>query len=232
MAIQNGTSTLFRGDQVPIHSVLCNPDVSSRQFPRTSPWMPLIILDLFSFSRLLNKVERRQSPKFNPLDYTETLLSLLYRLVEASALGETSTKSGGLYGNVLYLVMLAFMMTLLPEYTRDGSVCPLLSGHLESAIQDLGVAASEFSDSDPPLLLWILFVSGISVLNFKDHHWLSPLIAGTCERLELYNWVTIEQQLSQFPWIFALHEAPGRRLWEDVRLKSRNISWHVSLRES
>ncbi|KAJ5176141.1 uncharacterized protein N7482_002018 [Penicillium canariense] len=34
LAMQNGTSTLFRGDEVPIHPVLCDPDVSSGQSPR------------------------------------------------------------------------------------------------------------------------------------------------------------------------------------------------------
>lgn len=190
--MQNGTRTLFRGDEVPVHPVLCDPDVSSRQFPRAAPWMPLIMLDLFSFSRLLNEVERRQRLKLNPLDYTETLLSLLYRLVEVLPLRQASTKPGGLYGNVTYLAMLAFMTTLLPEYTRDGSSCPLLSDCLGSAMQDLCVTASESSDSDLPLLLWILFISGISVLNLKDYHWLSPLIADTCERLELDNWAVIQ----------------------------------------
>lgn len=82
--MQNGTRTLFRADQMPINPVLCNPDVSSGQFLRTAPWMPLTMLDLFSFSKLLNEVERRKRPKLNPLDYTETLLSLLYRLVNVS----------------------------------------------------------------------------------------------------------------------------------------------------
>jgi hypothetical protein len=183
------------------------------------------MLDLFSFSRLLNDVERRQRLKLDPLNYTETLVSLLYRLSEVS---QGSTKARGRYGDVTYLAMLAFMTTLLPEYTRDGSSCPLLSDRLGSAVQDLCVTASESSDFDSPLLLWILFIGGISVLKIKDYRWLPPLIADTCEKLELDNWAVIQRQLSQFPWIFALHEAPGHRLWEDVRLGSRE----TSLRES
>lgn len=222
--MQNGTRTLFPGDQVPINPVLCDPEVSCGQFPRTAPWMPLTMLDLFSFSKLLNEVERRQKPKLNPLDYTETLLSLLYRLVEVSPLKQASANFAGLYGDVTYLAMLAFMTTLLPEYTRDGSSFPLLSNCLGSATKDLNVTASELSNSDLQLHLWILFISGISVLNLNDHHWLSPLIVSTCKRLGLDNWVVTQRQLSQFPWIFALHEAPGRRLLEDVRRGSRDIS--------
>ncbi|KAF4210731.1 hypothetical protein CNMCM8980_005897 [Aspergillus fumigatiaffinis] len=225
LAMQNGTRTLFRADEVPVHPVLCDPDVSRGQFPRAASWMPLVMLDLFSFSRLLNEVERRQRLKYDPLDYTETLVSLLYRLSDVS---QGSTKARGRYGDVTYLAMLAFMTTLLPEYTRDGSSCPLLSDRLGSAVQDLCITASESSDFDSPLLLWIFFISGISVLKIKDYRWLPPLIADACEKLELDNWAVIQRQLSQFPWIFALHEAPGHRLWEDVRLGSRE----TSLRES
>lgn len=219
--MQNGAHPLFRGDQVPIYPVLCNPDFSSRQVLKAVPWMPIIMLDLLSFSRLLSEVERTQRPKLDPLDYTETLLSFLYRLVEVLPLGQGDNKHSGLYGDVIYFAMLAFMTTLLPEYTRDGSRCPFLSDCVGSAIQDLYISAA--AESDPSLFLWILFISGISVLNLKDHHWLSPLIAHTCERLELDSWTAIQQQLSQFPWIFTFHEAPGCRLWGNVRL-SREIS--------
>ncbi|PYH90283.1 hypothetical protein BO71DRAFT_334799 [Aspergillus ellipticus CBS 707.79] len=220
LAMQNGTAPLFRGDEVPVNPVLCDPDVSSGQFPSAAPWMPSILLDLFNFSRLLNGVERKQRMRLDPLDYTETMVSLLYRLVEVSPLQQGSIQRGGLYGDVTSLAMLAFMTTLLPEYTREGSNCPLVSDRLGSAMEDLCLTAEESLESDPSFLLWILFISGISVLNLKSHHWLSPLISDTCDKLELNNWAVIQQQLSQFPWIFALHEAPGQRLWKDVRKSS------------
>ena len=220
--MQNGTETLFRGDEVPVKPILCA--ISSGQSPKAAPWIPLM-LDLFSFSRLLNETERGNRPKLNPLDYIETLLSLLYRLVEVSPLRQRSNKSGGLYGDVIYLAMLAFMTTLLPEYTRDVSSIPLLSDRLGSALQDVCVIASDFSNADAPLLLWILLISGISVLNPKENRWLSSLVTDTCERLELDSWADIQQQQSQFPWISALHDAPARQLKEDVRLGSRESSW-------
>ena len=220
--MQNGTETLFRGDEVPVKPILCA--ISSGQSPKAAPWIPLM-LDLFSFSRLLNETERGNRPKLNPLDYTETLLSLLYRLVEVSPLRQRSNKSGGLYGDVIYLAMLAFMTTLLPEYTRDGSSIPLLSDRLGSALQDVCIIASDFSNADAPLLLWILLISGISVLNPKENRWLSLFVTDTCERLELDSWADIQQQQSQFPWISALHDAPARQLKEAVRLGSRESSW-------
>jgi hypothetical protein len=232
LAMQNGTPTLFRGDEVPIQSVLCDPDVSIGQFPRAAFWMPPMMLDLLSFSKLLNEVERRSKPKLDPLDYTETLLSLLYRLVNVSPQREAPTKLGGPYKHLTYLAMISFMTTMLPEYTRDGASFSLLADGLESAMQDLCPTASESSDYNSPLILWTLFISGISVLNLKDHYWLSPLIADYCTKLGLENWAAIQRQLSWFPWIFSLHEDQGRRLWEHARLGSREVSWDISSRTS
>ncbi|KAJ5548192.1 hypothetical protein N7513_005426 [Penicillium frequentans] len=54
-AIQNGRPILFCRDTVLFHSTLCDPIISSDHL-----WVPPVMLDLFSFSRLLNEVERMQ----------------------------------------------------------------------------------------------------------------------------------------------------------------------------
>ncbi|KAJ5993786.1 hypothetical protein N7451_009510 [Penicillium sp. IBT 35674x] len=59
LAIQNKTPTLFRRDAVPVHLILCDPV------------MPPDVSNIFSFSRLLNEVERMQALRLNPLDYTD-----------------------------------------------------------------------------------------------------------------------------------------------------------------
>jgi hypothetical protein len=193
--------------------------------------MPPIMLDLLSFSKLLDATERTKTPKLDPLDYTETILSLLYRLVDASPLRQAPAKPGRHYGDVKYLAMLSFMTTLLPGLAHNGSNFPFLSDSLARAIQDLCATESASSDYNSPLILWILFISGISVLNMKRHPWLSPLIADSCRRLDLEHWDDIQQHLSQFPWIFSLHKAPGRLLWEDVSLWSKKIPLDVPSRE-
>ncbi|EER38496.1 conserved hypothetical protein [Histoplasma capsulatum H143] len=227
LAMQNGTGTLFHRSEVPVHPILCGPDAGSRRYPVGVLWVPLM-LDMFTFSTLLNEVETKQRLRLDPLDYTETILSLLYRLVEVSPLRHVPTKPARLYGDVTYLAMLGFMATLLPEYTRDGPSCPLISDRLGSAMKDLSIRPVEPSDTDPPFLLWILFISGISVLDLKDCHWLLSLIRDTCESLELDDWGSIQRQLSHFPWIFALHEVPAYRLWKMVQLGSRDISLEIS----
>lgn len=211
--MQNGTDTLFGVEQLPIRPVLCNFHAENDNFSKDASWVPVIMTDLISFARLLNETERKQRPKLNPLDYTETLLSLLYRIIGTFSPSGASVKSGSPFCNVINLSMLAFMTTLLPEYTRDHSSCPRLACRLESAVQDMCDTTSKSSELDLPFL-WVLFISGISVLNIKDHYLLAPFIRRICKRLQLDNWVAIQQEISRFPWIFALHEIPGRLLWE------------------
>ena len=178
------------------------------------------MVSVVRFASLLNGSETEGRPKLDPLTYTETLVSLLYRLIEVAPLGQPRSMSGGLYDDVAHLAMLAFMTTLLPKYSRD-DCSHLLSDRLESAIHDLHVTSADTQDSGFSLLLWTLFIGGVSVLKRKDHR---SLILETCERLDLYDWPAVRRQLCRFPWIYTLHDVPGRCLWEDAQRRSTEIS--------
>ena len=178
------------------------------------------MLSVLSFASLLNDKEKEGQTKLDPLSYTETQVSLLYRLIEVAPLGQPRSMSGGLYDDVTHLAMLAFMTTLLPKYVRDES-SHLLSDRLESAIQDLHATSAGIQDSGFSLLLWALFIGGVSVLKRKDHRW---MILKTCERLNLYDWPAVRRQLCGFPWIHTLHNVPGQCLWEDVHCRSNESS--------
>ncbi|RYP50327.1 hypothetical protein DL768_004144 [Monosporascus sp. mg162] len=225
LALQNG-SPLFCSDAVPVNAVSEDSRVTKEQLPSTAPWLSRIMLDVVNFASLLNRREREGRTKLDPLNYTETLLSLLYRLIEAAPLGQSRSMSGGLYGDVAHLAMLAFMTTLLPEYGSDHSSYLLLSNRLESAIRDFHVTSADTPDSELSLLLWTLFISGVSVLKRKDHRWLSLLILETCERLGLYDWPAVRHQLCEFPWIHTLHDVPARCLWEDASVAA--LRFHES----
>ena len=221
LALQTGLPTLFRSDAVvPANGVSSDPRVIKEQLPSTSSRLSRIMLSLVSFASLLNVREREGQTKLDPLSYTETLVSLLYRLIEVTPLRQPRSMSGRLYDDVPRLAMLAFMTTLLPRYGRDNS-SHLLSDRLEGAIQNLHVTPPDTQDSGFSLLLWTLFIGGVSVLKRKNHRW---LILETCERLDLYDWPAVRRQLSSFPWIHTLHDVPGRCLWEDAQRRSTEIS--------
>ncbi len=221
LALQTGLPTLFPSDAlVPANGTSGDSQIIEEQLLSITPRLSSIMLSVVSFASLLNSQEREGQTKLDPLNYTETLVWLLYRLIDVAPLGQPHPMLGGLYDDLAYLAMLVFMTTLLPNYAGDDSN-HLLSDRLESAIQDLHVTSADTQDSGFPLLLWTLFIGGVSVLKRKDYRW---LILETCERLNLYDWPAVHHRLCGFPWIHTLHDVPGRCLWEDAQRRSTEIS--------
>lgn len=221
LALQTGLPTLFPSDAVlPANGVSGDCCILKDQLAGTASRLASIMLSVASFGTHLNDRETEGRLKLDPLTYMETLVSLLYRLIAVAPLGQQLPISEGLYDDMIHLTMLAFMTTLLPEYGGDCS-SPLLSDRLESVFHNGGIL-----NSGSPLLLWALFIGGISVLKRKDHR---CLILETCERLGLQDWPAVHRQLSRFPWINAVHNVPGRRLWKDAKRRTPEIS-QTSLR--
>lgn len=216
LALQTGLPPLFRSD-----ALVCADCVPSDyrftedQLPIITTRLSRIMLSLASFAGVLNSRQREGRTKLDPLSYTETIVSLLYRLIEVAPLGQPRSVLGGLYDDVVHLTMLAFMTTLLPKYCSEDS--SYLSDRLESAIHDLQLMPTDTKDSGLSLFLWILFIGGISVLKRKDHR---QLVLETCEQLKLNDWPAIRCQLCLLPWIDTLHDAPGQNLWEDAQRRS------------
>ena len=220
LALQTGLPTLFSSDAViSVNGVLGDSCAIEEQLLSTTSRLSSVMLSVMSFASLLNGREREERTKLDPLSYTETLVWLLYRLVEVSPLRKHHSVSDGLDFDVAHLATLAFMTTLLPKYGRDDSNHPV-ADRLESTIQDLHVASTDTQDSGLSLLLWTLFIGGLSVLKGKDHR---CLILETCKRLKLHDWPAIRRQLCGFPWIHTLHDLPGRRLWEDAQRRNIDI---------
>ncbi|KAI1374524.1 hypothetical protein F4677DRAFT_425311 [Hypoxylon crocopeplum] len=234
LALETG-SPLFRSDIVPVNTVSGDLRVIKQQLPSTAPKISHVMLDVVNFSSLLNSREREGGTKLDPLNYAEMLISLLYRLIEVTPLGQPPSVSGEVHGEVGPLAMLAFMTTLLPEYVRGQSGYFFLSNRLESAIRDLHATCADSQDSRLSILLfWALFISGISVLKPKDDPWLLLDILEASERQDLHDWSAVHHQLCELPWIHTLHDLPGRCLWEDAQRRGTMISLELlqNLRKS
>ncbi|KAK1731502.1 uncharacterized protein BDZ83DRAFT_597727 [Colletotrichum acutatum] len=216
LAMQNGSPTIFDSRDVPVTTVLCDSTTVKEQLSACTPGLPRIMLDLIVFAGILNDRVKNGRSKLNPLDYTETLISLLYRLLEGEPFSQPLLASEGLYDDAARLAMLAFMTGLLPNYCSDNFSSSLLCTRLVEAVRELHSTQAEVRAGDVSLLLWILFMSGISVLKVNDHSWLLFAIAETCDRADLRDWATVHHHLSGFPWIYTLHDAPARCVWEEV----------------
>ena len=224
LALQTGSPTLFHSDAIPVNAVLSDSCITRQQCSNTAPWLSRIMLDVLSFTSLLNSSQEEGRTKLDPLSYTEMLLSLIYRLMEVTSIGQPRCVSRRTYGDIAHLATLAFMTTLLPEYGSDRSSYLLLSDFLKSAVQNVQVMSADSKDDGYSLLLWTLFVAGISTLKRKNHRWLSPLILETCRRLDLNDWPAVHRQLCGLPWIYVLHDVPGRLLWEDTQRRTIETS--------
>ena len=220
LALQTGLPTLFNRNATTLpHDVSSDSSFTMDQLPYISFKLSCIMLSVRSFARLLNGRRNDGQTKLDPLIYTETLVALLYRLIDFAPLGQPRSVSVGLYDDILHLAMLAFMTTLLVNYDGDESY-NILSGRLESVIQNYDVKSADKPDSAFCLILWTLFVGGVSVLRRKNHQ---KLVLEICERLNLYDWPAVRCQLSEFPWIHTLHDVPGQCLWEDAKRRNMDI---------
>ncbi|KAK1499633.1 hypothetical protein CTAM01_06827 [Colletotrichum tamarilloi] len=217
LSMQNGSPTMFDSPEVPVTTVLCNSSTVKEQLSACPPGLPRIMLDLIVFAGILNDRVKNGRSKLNPLDYTETLISLLYRLLEGEPFSQPLLASEGLYDDAARLAMLAFMTGLLPNYCRDNFSSSLLCTRLVNAVRELYSTHKDAQTGHFSLLLWILFMSAISVLKVNDHSWLLFAIAETCDRSDLRDWANVHHHLSGFPWIYTLHDNTARCLWEEVR---------------
>lgn len=222
LALQNGSSTIF-GSRT-IRNAL-SPGFETlkaiqRQLPDAAPAnCPFFMLEVVSFSRVLNTIGQKGSSRLDPLGFMEIMIWIFYHLLEAARLGQPrSSKPEGQFEEVANLGMLAFMTTLLPEYGRapDYSSYLFLCRRLKSAIQDLHSISTLEEDREEywPLLLWALFIGGVTVIKGSELLELSPWILEASSRLQLYSWPAVHDQLCRFPWIRTLHDSPGLALWK------------------
>ncbi|KAJ5116634.1 hypothetical protein N7456_000982 [Penicillium angulare] len=216
LAMRSGTPPVLLDETLPVRSILC--DFDTDDLPHLElPLMPPMMLDIFKFSVLLNQAHSNTIPKLNPLDFTETIVALLYRLIGGVFAMPVMSDKKSNFHDLLHPTMIAFMSTLLPEYTLDKSGRCTLSSRLEDRLQETYFGSILISDLEASILVWILFISAISVLDAKNNEWLLPLLAGTIDRLQLTSWSQAEQQLKMFPWIDCIHGPPARDLWDHLR---------------
>ena len=219
--MQTGLPTLFCSDDV-VSAIGLSSEFHFNDdlFASTTSRLSHMMLSVASFASILNDRESGDRTKLDPLRYTELLVSLLYRLIDVGPLGQVCYTSGAFHDDLVHFAMLAFMTTLLPKYSSD-HFSRFLSGRLNGTIECLHLGSMDTQKSDPSLLLWTLFISGISFFKYYDYR---RLVWETCERLNLHDWSSIRCQLCMFPWINSLHDVPGQCLWEDAKLKNDEIS--------
>ena len=149
-----------------------------------------------------------------PYAFQETFISLSYRLLDISPLGEDDDVTN--QDMVYSLAMLALMKTIVlfqvGHPRRPGY--DVLAHKLRKALgsERKGTATK----MDKQLELWLAFVGGMSVFDSKDSPWLVPQIKTCLHELDIDSWQGLHEKIAGYPWIDAIHDKPGHELWKTI----------------
>lgn len=167
-----------------------------------------VLLDLTSVCLFLD----RDRPCFNldSLAYQDILISVVCRLLHRCPLTD-DTLGNRDRTDAYQLGILALMTTLLFQHGRRQRISyALMAQRLRQATENLerqGLVGST-------ILLWLLFIGGVSVFHAGDRDWILPQIRRCLLALNIDSWEQAQQKIRELPWFSAVHDKPGEALWK------------------
>lgn len=208
-SIHDGSVPKFWCDQFPYGSIPELPDLDqflSNSLGITELQLQDIHQDNMRLCNYLNDSETLT--KLNPTTFEDALISLAYRLLYLHPLKGERPRS--LIDNAYHLGSVTVLWTVLfASGKHHRSPYTLLAEKISDAANEL-VAAGMDGD---PLLLWLLFVGGISVISPGKKSWHYPQINRCKSALCLDDWQSARDVLRKLPWISLLHDKPAEELW-------------------
>jgi hypothetical protein len=192
--------------------IIADYSVSSRtNFDEIDPFLLRILLDIIGLAHWFNRGDKTH--KADPDMLQEVIVSVCYRLVRFHVLGSPPLESK--LDAAYHIGLIAFMTTLFLQIDgRRFLRYTLVSRCLRNVLE------RRLGDDDSDSLLWLLFIGGISVLEEADQRWAVQQISHMVKFMGIESWVQLHQLLIQFPWIGAIHDEPGKALWETVMTSS------------
>ena len=168
-----------------------------------------VLIDLLSISHFFN--DSRVFVKLDPYAYQEILIVVCYQLLHRNPLLRAGF--GDVNENACYLGLLAIVTKLLFQHGRSQRFpYNLLAERLRHAIK----SSLSHKLVEETTCLWVLFVAGISVFGDTDWMGLIPDIRTLLSRLNIDSWENARDKIKALPWINAVHDKPGRELWQAV----------------
>jgi len=175
------------------------------------------LIDIISLARLFNS-NTGVGSQLNGYTFHDTIIFLGYNLVRTSSLA--NPRSACRLNYTVHLGLMAFLTTFLLGFCCKRQEFMLLSELARSAAQgDL-----DEDEQSREVLLWTLFIGGVTIFSPLDDIWLIPRIVETTLSLGLTDWGDVSQTLSNFPWVNNLHDRPGEVLWQRSRCHRSNTS--------
>ncbi|KAK3934277.1 hypothetical protein QBC46DRAFT_236982, partial [Diplogelasinospora grovesii] len=149
--------------------------------------------------------------------YQDVVISIVQRLLDFAPLGSKRAQLAAL-DDVCQLGLLAFMTTVIYPHGRVLSIySALLSRLLRERLNEDDTVQLQ----SPPLCLWLVFVYAFMTRDEQQQQkdeerlrFVAHQICALARTLRLGTWEEARAQiLDQFPWVAALHDAPGKELW-------------------
>ncbi|KAF4501471.1 double substrate-specificity short chain dehydrogenase reductase 2 [Fusarium agapanthi] len=89
---------------------------------------------------------------------------------------------------------------------------------------------SKLNEDEDEFRFWLLILGGISVPARDGREWLVEALREQASLLGIMTWEQVKECLVRVPWMDAIHDQPGRKLWDQVRLMDRG--WSHKAKES
>ncbi|CAG9981904.1 unnamed protein product [Clonostachys byssicola] len=191
----------------PIYGLI--PELSAFEFFVDSR-LTTIFRDLQYFSALLNTAVLRKRT-LSDKQFHQIVCSIQRRLMRLQG------TLPDLLGECFRLGMLAFLATLF-QVPRTPCSYPYLEARLKEACQSI-----ETTPDRQDILMWLLMVGAMTVYKPEEpwlrDRWLSDVLPST--------WAKARGRLQNIVWINALHDQPGRQVFDVMSMK-RPDCFHLS----
>jgi hypothetical protein len=172
-----------------------------------NPFLQQILVDVTGISSLLNR--KNIDFRLDSDMLQEIIVSVGYRLVHFHSLCEPPLENR--LESVCHIGLTAFMTTMFLQFGRRRYLKYGLVAQCARKIIEEGL-----DEGDGDVMLWLLFVGGISVLDGVGQTWLASKIRRVAKALGIRDWDALHRCLVKFPWIDSVHDEAGKMLWESV----------------
>ena len=185
---------------------------SDPRFHRMDPFLQQILVDVTDVARLFNMDSAALN--MDPNMFQEVIVSVGYRLIRFHPFGGPQLEAK--LEPACHIGLVAFTTTLYLQFGRRRFLrYRLVAQRLQEVIE----RGLDLEDND--LMLWLLFIGGVSVLAEVSQIWLVSRIYQVTQSLDIEDWTALHKTIVRFPWINCLHDEAGKALWNTV-MKGQN----------
>ncbi|KAF4448617.1 hypothetical protein F53441_7993 [Fusarium austroafricanum] len=182
-------------------------DIYSIRQERLEPALQQTFFDAMGICRLFNKINRMDEKPLDFLEFQEALASISYRLLQFQPIDESRSKRD--IQSAYHLGLSLFMMSIYWHNTQHRLARP---GFVAALVKDVLGMLDRYEDE---FAFWVLILGGF--LTAKDEReWRLQKLREKAEALGIVTWDEVKMFLEKFPWLNAIHDGPGRKLWDDV----------------